>query len=114
VAGVSLPVGVHIRKVVVKNRVTLVDLKGPTCIHIEAEITDTGDLLLSGQDLGDAPRTFFGDSDYEYWLRIAAHDKDRMLLALLESRFAGNESSVSELQAYLKSRDIPCEFCSYA
>lgn len=95
------------------KKVTLVDVKGPTSIHIEAEITDSGDLLLSGQDLGKAPRKFFGDSDYEYWLRISASNKDQVLLALIEKLYSGNPSLISQLREYLQSKGIPSEFSSY-
>jgi hypothetical protein len=95
------------------DRVRLVDLEGPTSIHIDLAITEEGDLLFSGQDLGDAPRTSFGDSDYEYWLRISAADKDRLLLALIEKLYAGNLSLVSEIRGYLDSKGIPRTFDSY-
>jgi len=95
------------------KKVRLVDLAGPTSIHIEAEITDQGDLLISGQDLGDAPKEIFGDSDYEYWLRIKAADKDQLLLALIEEIYSGNTRLISELQEYLNAKKIPSEFTSF-
>lgn len=91
----------------------MVHVKGPTSLHIEAEITDRGDLLLSGQDLGDAPREFFGDSEYEYWLRIGASHKDQVLLALLEKLYSGNPSLMVQFREYLESKGIPAEFGSY-
>ena len=93
-----------------ENRVTLVHVEGPTSVHIEAEITDRGDLLLSGQDVGDAPREFFGDADYEYWLRIEARNKDRLLLALLGKLYSGDPSLISQFREYLESKGIPAEF----
>jgi hypothetical protein len=95
------------------DKLTLLDIEGPTSVHIEAEITDGGDLLLSGQDVGEAPRAFHGDSDYEYWLRIGAADKDRVLLALLEKLYSGNPSLISQLREYLESKGIPTEFSCY-
>lgn len=96
-----------------KNKVRLVHTKGATSIHIDAEITDKGDLLLSGQDVGQAPRELLGDSDYEYWLTIRAPNKDQVLLALIQKLYAGNTSVISELKDYLESKGIPCEFSSY-
>ena len=65
-----------------------------TSIHIDAEITNSGDLLLPGQDLGQAPLEFFGDSDYEHWLRIPAANKDQVLLALIQTLYSGNTSLI--------------------
>jgi hypothetical protein len=81
---------------------------------MDAEITDKGDLLLSGQDIGDAPREVWHDDDYEYWLTVSAPNKDRVLLALLEKLYAGNPLLISELKHYLESRNIPCEFNTHS
>jgi len=95
------------------DEVRLVHVEGTTSIHIDAGITDEGDLLFSGQDLGQAPRELLGDSEYEYWLRIRASNKDKVLLALIEKLYSGNTSLISELKDYLESKGIPCEFHSY-
>ena len=84
------------------HKVTLCEERGETSIYIDAEITKDGTLQLSGQDLGQAPEEFWGDSDYEYWLVIPADQKDRVLLALLENQYAGNRRAVSEFQGFLK------------
>ncbi|MFH1336734.1 MAG: hypothetical protein ABII96_09480 [Candidatus Zixiibacteriota bacterium] len=92
----------------------LVDRKGATLIHIDVEITEDGDLLFSGQDIGEAPREFYGDSDYEYWLKISAAEKDRVLLALIEKLHSGNSCVISEMKDFLDAKTIPSEFHSYA
>jgi hypothetical protein len=43
------------------EKVRLVDTHGATSVRIDVEITDEGDLLFSGQDVGDAPNEFWGD-----------------------------------------------------
>jgi hypothetical protein len=95
------------------DKVKLVELEGATSRYIDAEITAEGDLLLSGQDIGEAPREVWHEEEYEYWLTVKAADKDRVLLALLEKLYAGNASVISELKHYLESKDIPCEFFNY-
>jgi hypothetical protein len=96
------------------RRVSLVNIDGPTSIRIDAEITAAGDLLLSGQDIGQAPSECFGDSDYEYWLTIPAASKDDVLLAVIQALYSGNASLMSELKEFLEARGIPCKFDSYA
>jgi len=97
----------------VPTTVRLVDIHGPTRTWIDVEINDNGDLVFSGQDVGVAPEEFWGDSDYEYGLHIAAADKDRVLLALIQKMYSGNEKVVTEFKSFLTSKDIPCEFGSY-
>jgi len=41
----------------------LVRIEGPTSICIEASIDVGGDLVVSGQDVGEAPLEYTGDSD---------------------------------------------------
>jgi len=95
------------------DKVKLVEIEGATLRYIDAEITDEGDLLLSGQDFGEAPLKVWGEDKYEFWLRVTAPNKDRVLLALLEKLYAGNPSLISELKHYLETKDIPCEFFNY-
>ena len=96
------------------RRVELYESKGKTSIYIDAEIKGTGDLQLSGQDVGEAPRKFYGDSDYEYWLTVSKEHKDDVLLLLLEKMYGGNSSVISGFKALLESKGIPYEFHSYA
>lgn len=96
------------------EEVLLVEQRGSTSIYISVKITDDSDLLFSGHDLGDAPKELFGDSDYEYWLMIKAVDKDQMLLGVIEKLYSGNTTLISELMEFLKSKDIPYDFHSYA
>lgn len=95
------------------TKVSLVRIDGPTSIRIGASIAENGDLVVSGQDFGEAPRSYMGDDDYEYWLRIRASHKDEVLLALLEKLYAGNSCVVSQLREYLESKGIPAEFHSF-
>jgi hypothetical protein len=92
------------------EEIPLVSISGPTCIHISVQIDEHGDLLFSGQDVGEAPRKVFGDADYEYWLRIKAEHKDQVLLALLARWYAGNARLITEIGDLLASRGIPSEF----
>jgi hypothetical protein len=93
------------------NKVELVRIRGETSILIDAEITDEGDLVFMGQDIGAAAREAFGD--HEYWLRIPAAEKDRALLAVLEKYLGGNAMLISELRSCLESKGVACQFFSH-
>ncbi len=86
--------------------VNLVSREGPTSVYIDVEINDAGDLVFSGQDIGEAPRMYVGDSDYEYWLTVPAHEKDRFLLLLLEAQFLNDDSVMSTVREMLESKGI--------
>ncbi len=84
----------------------LVDTQGPTSVYIDGAINDAGDLVFSGQDIGEAPRQYVGDSDYEYWLTVPAHEKDRFLLSLLEKLFLNDTLLVTAVREMLDSNGI--------
>lgn len=90
--------------------VRLYENRGETSMFIDALITDAGDLQIFGQDVGKAPKEFWGDADYEYWVTVPSEHKDRVLLALIERVFGGRSRAVSEFQDFLNSKGIPCEF----
>ena len=93
--------------------IKLVSQGGSTSIHIDVRIEKNGDLLFSGQDIGDAPEEIFGDLDYEYWLTVPAAEKDKLLLALIEKHYAGNSTVISEMREFMESKQISCAFFSH-
>jgi hypothetical protein len=95
------------------NKIELVKQGGATSIYIDVQIDDEGDLLFSGQDIGDAPEEIFGDLDYEYWLTVPAAEKDRVLLALIQKFYHGDASVISEFRKLLESKAIPHRFNSF-
>jgi len=95
------------------EKVRLYEHRGETSVLIEAEITDSGELQLSGQDVGKAPKEFWGDGDYEYWVLVPAEHKDRVLLALLKEVYGGNPRTVSDFRQFLDGEGIPSTFHSW-
>ena len=89
------------------HEIRLVEERGSTSRFVHARIEANGDLVVGGQDVGKAPQRAFGDGDYEFWVTVAAEDKDRLLLALMEKLYAGRFSAVDEFRDFLKERDIP-------
>ena len=78
--------------------------------YLDAVIRENGDLVLSGQDVGEFVQQVWGDWDYEYWVTVKSDYKDTVLLHLIKDKF----DSETKFQEWLKSKDIPCEFTSYA
>ena len=48
------------------KEVQLFQERGDTSRFVDAEIKEDGDLVVSGQDVGEAPLQWWGDSDYEF------------------------------------------------
>ena len=68
-----------------------------------AKIDDDGDLILEGYDVGEAPREFWGDDDYEFWRVIKKEHKDAILNWLIKERF----ETGANLKHWLYKEGIP-------
>jgi hypothetical protein len=66
-----------------ERRLPLYHQTGATKVWIDVYVRNTGDIVVDGQDIGEAPEHYWGDSEYEYWSTVAAKDADGLLTALL-------------------------------
>jgi hypothetical protein len=99
-------------------------------VYVSAE---SGDLVFEAQDVGALPQEMWGDSDYEWWVTVAAADKpavlaalraehgepaveddgDVPLLALIRVAFGGRPDAVDAARHWLDERSIPHSFSSW-
>lgn len=96
------------------KKVQLLEERGPTSRFIHARIEDNGNLIVEGQDVGEAPQKWFDDEDYEFWVTVKAEDKDSVILALIEKLFGGRFSAVDEFRDFLKEKGIPFGWMTWA
>ena len=93
---------------------------------ITASFEDDGVLDVSAQDMGEFVKEMWGDSDYEFGVRLKPEAQDHLfdvlragqsveslpdnanaaLLALLRQRFAGKHGAVDDLRALLDQHAI--------
>jgi hypothetical protein len=87
--------------------------------HLQASLTREGDLVIEGQDIGDAVEQIFGVREYEWIWTIRARDIAILLSALgatsdvlkaLSERF-GDERA-AELKSFLDDHDVPHDIWS--
>lgn len=98
-----------------RNNVQLCAHRGPdTSVFIDAEISEEGHLVLSGQDVGRAPLEHWGDSDYEYWVVVRREHKEQVLRLLMEElvslpRPDGTPPAMSAFTAFLQAQGVPLD-----
>jgi len=92
------------------KKIQLYEERGETSRHIDVEVTEDGNLVMSGQDVGKAPQEWWGDADYEFWVFVPGEHKDEVLLALIEQVYGNNPSAIEEFRALLESQGISFEF----
>jgi hypothetical protein len=74
-----------------------------------ARLLENGDLILEGQDIGDAPERFFGEREYEYQHTVDARDVPAVLLWLIKERF----TSDIDFRTWLQEHGIPSRFATF-
>lgn len=85
-------------------------VRGPTDTTIWASRDQDGDLVITGQDLGDAPLRFFGESEYEYGITVAAEHAEAITVDLLRSLAHRPPGGTTPIVEWLRERSIPFEF----
>jgi hypothetical protein len=93
-------------------------------IQIEARF-ENGDLVVEGYDIGNTVKEYWGDSDYEYEVRVRKRNLELLCKALkisscneenllqeIAGRFNGNKC-FSEFREFLDSNRIECEGFSW-
>lgn len=76
---------------------------------LKAYLDASGHLVFEGYDTGPLVQATWGDSDYEYWLKIDAEHVPQVLLELIKDRFETD----SEFRQWLDRKGIPCHFDSW-
>ena len=88
------------------KKIQLFEEQGETSRYIDAEINKDGDLVIFGQDIGKAPREYWGDSDYEFWVHVAAKYKGDVFRVLLEKLNHDNIEVEDDFRDFMRSRRI--------
>jgi hypothetical protein len=82
--------------------------------YLGVRYSSDGDLVIEGQDLGDAVEVAFGYHEYEWTWTVARSDLPKLaealgasssLLVAIENRFRG--PAAAHLATFLKENDIP-------
>lgn len=92
------------------NRVRLYEHEGATASTIDAKIMPDGSLEVSGYDIGEFCQEFYGHDDVESFITVLPKDKDQLLLALLEAKFAGDPQASSHFREFVDRKRVPHDF----
>ena len=90
-------------------------------VNVWAEI-ENGCLKISGQDLGNAPKEFFGSGEFEYWYNFDEKNTERLIVLLTQKehdfkeqlleKFGGLEGC-KRLKEFCKENDIQYRYMSW-
>jgi hypothetical protein len=82
--------------------------------RVDLMLKDDGSIVLEGQDMGPAVEQVWGDTDYEYWVRVAPPALPKLAFELLAEKFAGQLDAVQAFRDWCRTRAVEHEFGNYA
>ena len=72
----------------------------------------SGAVSVVAQDLGDAPRQFWGADEYEFGVIVSARHADGISLSFIADRFSGARA-VDDFRDWANEHGIPCDFWNW-
>lgn len=81
--------------------------------RIDLMLKDDGAIVLEGQDMGPAAEVVWGDTDYEYWVRVAPPSLPKLAFELLREKFEGRLDAVQAFRDWCGEHGIEHEFGNY-
>ena len=86
---------------------TLVRGEGEAFTSIEAEFDDKGNLKISGQDIDEGMKSWFGSDEFEYFLTIPKDEVENFTLEVLKKTFNQTKPlGYYDLRDICKDKDI--------
>ena len=81
--------------------------------RVDLMLKDDGAIVLEGQDMGPTVEAVWGDSDYEYWVRVAPPSLPKLAFELLREKFSGQLGAVDAFRDWCTTHGVQHEFDSW-
>ena len=80
---------------------------------VRLSLEDDGAIRMDAQDIGPAVGEFWGEDEYEFWVRVAPAALPKLVFELLREKFAGQTGAVDAFRDWCKAHGIEHEFGSW-
>ena len=81
-------------------------------VHLALE--DDGAITMDAQDIGPAVTQFWGDDDYEFWVRVPATSVSKVAFEPLRQKCAGQSGVVDAFKDWCNTHGVEHEFDSWS
>lgn len=87
--------------------------EGKNFRSVRLGLAEDGAIKMDTQDIGGATEEFWGEDEYEFWVRVAPAALPKLAFELLREKFAGQPGAVDALRDWCKAHGIEHEFGSW-
>jgi hypothetical protein len=95
------------------HAIELARQEGTEFRSVRLSVEDDGAIKMDAQDIGPAVTQFWGDSDYEFWVRIPPAAVPKLAFELLREKFAGQTGAIDAFRAWCTAHEVAHEFDSW-
>jgi hypothetical protein len=88
--------------------------EGTAFRRVDLRLEDDGAIVLEGQDMGPTVEEVWGDTDYEFWVRVALPSLPKLAFELLREKFAGRLDAVEAFRDWCRAHGVEHKFGNYA
>jgi hypothetical protein len=96
------------------NMVEIARREGTEFRRVDLRLADDGAISLEAQDMGPIVEQVWGDTDYEFWVRVAPPSLRKLAFELLREKFAGRLDAVTAFRDWCRAHGVEHEFGNYA
>ena len=97
-----------------KQTTELARQEGTEFRSVRLTLEEDGAILMDAQDMGPTVEQVWGDSDYEFWVRVAPAAVPTLAFELLREKFAGQLGAVDAIREWCKAHGIEHAIGSWA
>ena len=80
---------------------------------VRLALDDDGAIKMDAQDMGPTVTQFWGDEDYEFWVRVPPGSLPKLAFELLREKFSGQLGAVDAFRDWCTAHGIQHEFDSW-
>jgi hypothetical protein len=80
---------------------------------VRLAVEDDGAIKMDAQDIGPTVTQFWGDDEYEFWVRVPPTSVSKLAFELLREKFSGQLGAVDAFRDWCKAHGVQCEFDSW-
>ena len=80
---------------------------------VRLSLEDDGTIKMDAQDMGPTVTQFWGDSDYEFWVRVPPASLPKLAFELLREKFTGQLGAVDAFRDWCRTHGVQHEFDSW-
>jgi hypothetical protein len=80
---------------------------------VRLSLDDDGGIKMEAQDIGPSVTRIWGDSDYEFWVRVPPTSLGKLAFELLREKFSGQLGAVDAFQDWCKTHGVQHKFDSW-